>query len=47
LPAIYTSGNSGSKLDEKRLREAGDVFLQKPYPRNDLLMAIRQVLNKE
>ncbi|HJX83793.1 MAG TPA: PAS domain S-box protein, partial [Candidatus Angelobacter sp.] len=31
LPTIYTSGNSGNELDEKRLREAGDVFLQKPY----------------
>ena len=33
LRTIYTSGNSGNKLDEHRLREAGDVFLQKPYPR--------------
>ncbi len=45
LRTIYASGNSGDKLDEKHLREAGDVFLQKPYPRHDLLGAIRQVLN--
>jgi two-component system cell cycle sensor histidine kinase/response regulator CckA len=48
LPTIYTSGNSGNRLDEKRLREAGDVFLQKPYPRHELLLAIRQLMsNKE
>ncbi len=47
LRTIYVSGYSGSKLVEHGLREAGDAFLQKPYPRHALLSAIRQALNKE
>jgi two-component system cell cycle sensor histidine kinase/response regulator CckA len=47
LLTIYVSGYPGSELEESHLRETGDAFLQKPYTRSDLLLTIRQVLDKE